>query len=340
MIAFLPRFYPDELVYSFIARYHVMSGHAYASTTNNEIFANSKRVIEIEFLGEWTNKFRSIMEEKYSIDYIIKNHTMFYVYTFSFSPEKRKKVYDLIKNNNYEYKKVTGMRYGRSKRHLMYCPICALEDREKYGETYWHRTWIIENITICPEHKCFLNDTNIIMTGDKRSCMFYPAEHCIPQNSKIIECNNDIDLEIARYVSYINLKNMCSNDDLYMIKSIESKLGNTFKNSRGYYDYKKLYKNMKQLYINSLYFDFSEQKLQRLLHEKDYNLIPMCMIAKYFKIPFADLFKQVNKKENDKQIFENKILELRNNNMTFKEIANKLNSNCTTVRRTYYKLKS
>ena len=70
------------------------------------------------------------------------------------------------------------------------------------------------------------------------------------------------------------------------------------------------------------------------------NEIPMCMIAKYFKIPFADLFKQVNKKENDKQIFENKILELRNNNMTFKEIANKLNSNCTTVRRTYYNLKS
>lgn len=340
MIAFLPEFYSDELVYSFMARYHVMSGHAHASITNNELLANPKRVIEIEFLNKWTNKFYSIMEEKYSIDYIIKNHTMFYAYTFSFSPEKRRKVYELIKNNNYEYKTVNGIRYGRSKRHLVYCPICALEDRKNYGETYWHRTWIIENIKICPKHKCFLNDTNIIMTGNKRSYRFYPAEQYIPQNSKVVKCDNDVDLEIAKYVANINLENIKVDSNIYIMKTIRAKIDNAFKSNSGYYDYKRLYKNIEQLYKNSFYFNFSDWKLQRLLHEKDYNLIPICMLALYLRIPFIDLFKQIDDKENNEEIFKNKVIELRNDGMTFKEIANKLNSNCTTVRRTYYKLKS
>ena len=339
MIAFLPEFYSDELVYSFMARYHVMSGHVHAATTNNEMFANPKRVIEIEFLNKWTDKFHSIMEEKYSIDYIIKNHTMFYAYTFSFPPEKRRKVYELIKNNNYEYKTVDGIRYGRSKRCLMYCPICALEDRKKYGETYWHRTWVIENIRICPKHKCFLNDTNIIMTGNKRSYKFYPAEQYIPQNYKIVKCNNNVDFEIAKYVRNINLKKI--NNNVYAMKTIRSEIDNTLRSRRGYYDYKKLYKNMEQLYKNSLYFDFPDWKLQRLLHEKDYNLIPICMLAIYLKIPFDNLLKTgVENEKNKKEIFNEKIISLRDSGMTFKEIANKLSSNCTTVRRTYYNLKS
>ena len=98
---------------------------------------------------------------------------------------------------------------------------------------------------------------------------------------------------------------------------------------------------MEQLYKNSLYFDFPDWKLQRLLHEKDYNLIPICMLAIYLKIPFDNLLKTGVENEKDKkEIFNEKIISLRDSGMTFKEIANKLSSNCTTARRTYYNLKS
>ena len=178
------------------------------------------------------------------------------------------------------------------------------------------------------------------MTGNKRSYRFYPAEQYIPQNSKVVKCDNDVDLEIAKYVANINLENINIDNNLYIMKTIRARIDNAFKSNRGYYDYKRLYKNIEQLYKNSFYFNFSDWKLQRLLHEKDYNLIPICMLALYLRIPFIDLFKQIDDKENNEEIFKNKVIELRNDGMTFKEIANKLNSNCTTVRRTYYNLKS
>lgn len=45
-------------------------------------------------------------------------------------------------------------------------------------------------------------------------------------------------------------------------------------------------------------------------------------------------------KKIKKKFSMKKIISLRDSGMTFKEIANKLSSNCTTIRRTYYNLKS
>lgn len=34
-------------------------------------------------------------------------------------------------------------------RYLKYCPICAEEDRQKYGEAYWHRSHQIAKLPKC-----------------------------------------------------------------------------------------------------------------------------------------------------------------------------------------------
>lgn len=42
-----------------------------------------------------------------------------------------------------------------------YCPTCAREDQERYGETYWHRAHQLPAITLCTEHRTPLVQTSI-----------------------------------------------------------------------------------------------------------------------------------------------------------------------------------
>ncbi|MDE6055387.1 MAG: TniQ family protein [Lachnospiraceae bacterium] len=44
---------------------------------------------------------------------------------------------------------------------LKYCPLCAGEDRERYGETYWHRRHQIRNMNVCTRHKCRLKSSKV-----------------------------------------------------------------------------------------------------------------------------------------------------------------------------------
>lgn len=38
--------------------------------------------------------------------------------------------------------------------NLRYCPACAREDIQKYGEPYWHILPQLEGIVVCPKHEC------------------------------------------------------------------------------------------------------------------------------------------------------------------------------------------
>jgi len=38
------------------------------------------------------------------------------------------------------------------------CPLCVKEDRERYGETYWHLSHQLQGIDVCHKHGCYLTD--------------------------------------------------------------------------------------------------------------------------------------------------------------------------------------
>lgn len=57
---------------------------------------------------------------------------------------------------------------SRSAQALRYCPSCAREDEQVYGETYWRRTHQLPGVWACPEHGCLLLDavTDAERSGD------------------------------------------------------------------------------------------------------------------------------------------------------------------------------
>lgn len=48
-----------------------------------------------------------------------------------------------------------------SKKYLCYCPICVEQDRNKYGETYWHLVVQLPGVWICPVHGTKIEESNI-----------------------------------------------------------------------------------------------------------------------------------------------------------------------------------
>ena len=93
MIGFLPEIYPDELVYSFLARYYVRSGYINYTFFAENIYVNKSTVPDIELLNAFTDDTLKGLIKNCTFDYLIKNHTMFNYYARFIKYEKRKKAY-------------------------------------------------------------------------------------------------------------------------------------------------------------------------------------------------------------------------------------------------------
>jgi hypothetical protein len=86
-------------------------------------------------------------------------------------------------------------------RYLRYCPLCVKEDRKQFGETYWHRVHQIRHISICPQHLCFLINSNIPITSTA-SPILITAEVCIGDMTVNL-CNNITECRVAKYVAEV-----------------------------------------------------------------------------------------------------------------------------------------
>lgn len=168
----LPEPYEDELWYSVLSRYHRMSGNLTERETYREIMPDmikgaesSIPILTINNYSIWLMKG----DEKKLRD-IYFEHTL-EPYWFRFSKTNSKGsayVQSITKPQN---KKADTILTTFHLDKMRYCPLCAEEEREQYGETFWHRLPQIPLLTICPKHKCRLVNSNIRNTRTTRLCL-------------------------------------------------------------------------------------------------------------------------------------------------------------------------
>ena len=82
MIAFFPEIYPDELLYSQLARYHAKSGYMIYRSTAEDLFMNPTVRPEIDFVNRLSLDALNNITRTVSIESIIEKHTMFASATF------------------------------------------------------------------------------------------------------------------------------------------------------------------------------------------------------------------------------------------------------------------
>ena len=162
MINYLPPIYPDELVYSWFCRYYAHSGCFTHKMALEDLFLKRCHNPSKEFIGHLNPQAQEKIKEMYSMEYLILNHTMYSQYA-RFIPLKEKK--KALHHLGYEFCDphylFTLLPRTKSELYLRYCPLCVKEDREKYGETYWHRKHQIRNIQTCSKHRCLLESSEV-----------------------------------------------------------------------------------------------------------------------------------------------------------------------------------
>jgi len=162
MIAYFPTPYPDELFISVLMRYHVHSGNFSDAHTAREVYGSRKIEPNVELFGGLTETLVSVMKKIMPLQVWLEKHTMFPAYA-RFLPAARlnaaAEAAITMDLTALQYK-LSPPRSGANE-YFRYCPCCAVEDREQYGEAYWHRCHQLRGINICTIHNCRLSVSDI-----------------------------------------------------------------------------------------------------------------------------------------------------------------------------------
>ncbi|MGM9986959.1 MAG: TnsD family transposase [Bacillaceae bacterium] len=154
MLPFFTNPYPDELLYSAVARYHFYSGNIDCKDTLEELFG-SRSVISSVGIGSHFSFLAAQLGEHYSVESLLVNHTIYPYYAPFLSKERQQKIIEDVKGDGKGLYTRLGFVAGGicRKDGLYYCSKCAKDDVEKYGEPYIHREHQLEGINYCSHHE-------------------------------------------------------------------------------------------------------------------------------------------------------------------------------------------
>ena len=266
MIAFFPEIYPDELLYSQLARYHSRSGYARLVFTIADIYNNEKLVHpSIDFVNRYTPDAMQWITKDKPWEVIAEQHTMYPAYIRFLPKLRRIDAVNGILSCEGNWKNLMCIPLLNESRYIRYCPECAKADREKYGETYWHREHQIPRIRVCPKHRCFLENSEIAISA-KTTPALHDAENNVPENTEPRECNSDREIEFTQYVIDVMHEPIDLENPLSVGKYLHSRLGNEYASDSG------LVRNITKLYEDYCLFYGAEMPTMALSYlQKIFN---------------------------------------------------------------------
>ena len=154
MLPFFTNPYPDELLYSAIARYHFYSGNIDCKDTLEELFGNRSVIPSVE-IGSHFSKLAEKLGSLYTIENLLAKFTIYPYYAMFLCKERQKEILkDVTEDGKGLYTRL-GMVAGSICRRdgIYYCAECAKKDNDKYGEPYIHREHQLQGINYCPHHE-------------------------------------------------------------------------------------------------------------------------------------------------------------------------------------------
>ena len=144
MVNFFPTPYPDELLYSTLARYCIRSGNIREIHNFEDLFGTRNCIEAMELPTQLDALIRNMpVNTKYTAEYFIFKHTLF-PFLAAFIPQERaKKIIQTMRNGEGA---VSYIRIGlisnsiTLNKYFRFCHKCFKEDIEAFGEPYWHRS--------------------------------------------------------------------------------------------------------------------------------------------------------------------------------------------------------
>lgn len=306
MILYLPEIYPDELAYSWFCRYYVHSGHLTHKTALQEILSNRHDNPSKEFLGHLNPEILTVIKRMYPINNVILEHTMFPQYARFIPKEEKKKALFNIGNVFCDVHHLFSVpTRSESDLFLKYCPICAREDREKYGETYWHRTHQIRNMQVCPKHNCNLIKSTVTAKSEQTYTLCSAEKNVLIDEVKM-ETNSQ-KIKYSKYIADVFYSLIDFEKDVPISAVLYNAMENTkyLKSTGKTRNTKQLSEDIKAFYdkleienISSFY------QIQRVLLGDRFDFSVVCQIAFYLGVDVNELtnstlkIKQIQMEQN------------------------------------------
>lgn len=190
MMPFFPTPYPDEILYSILARYHIRAGNTSPKATLQEVFGSRTATAVVDLPCNLQNLIHNLPPGSgLTPEDIMKDYTLLPFYGAFLPPERMKQLKHSMHGSR------GGDIYSRSgimassiiqNRFLKFCPQCAREDELKYGDMYWHRFHQIPCV-ICIKHGMQLQDSKVLVSGFNKH-LFTAANpaNCETQEEQVI----------------------------------------------------------------------------------------------------------------------------------------------------------
>jgi hypothetical protein len=203
MICIFPDPHPDELLYSVCARYSVQMPYGNKITAVEDFFGKGKSAI-VDLPGSVNHLINLLPPgHLYTVDELINKNTTLPFYALFLPPERAHLCHESLATGEIERSherlgsKVAGI---PSPSYVRFCPTCVVEDRQEYGETYWHHAHQLTGIEVCPLHGCFLESSTV--AWQKKALKPHSAEDMVadvpPRPLNLTDACNVMQLKIAR----------------------------------------------------------------------------------------------------------------------------------------------
>lgn len=187
MITYFPDPYPDEILYSILARYQDYTGHS--------SYDMAKDLNDHQRFGWtlWPTRIDRILSalppgHRYTSESIIWTTTLLpYIAPFV----DLSTVKDYIDTMAGDGARQTTMTHIGGSSHVwhqtwQYCPDCMKSDIAKYGEPYWHRVHQLPGVFVCADHAVYLESGPDRQKGTVRE-LFSSLRRLLPESRRPVD---------------------------------------------------------------------------------------------------------------------------------------------------------
>lgn len=362
---FFPTPYPDEVLYSTLARYSMRSGNIRDIHNFEDLFGTRNCVAVMELPAKLDALIENMpVNTKYTAEYLIYNHTLFPFYVAFIPKERAEKIIDTMRNGEGAVSYIrTGLVSSSISlnQYFRFCPECFREDIDNFGEPYWHRIHQVAGAFICPKHKIPLYDsTELIRGGNRQRYINASHENCIVEK-EIMYCDKLMEkmLWMAKDVEVLLNSRFRFREAEWFENQFRAKLiEKGYARMNNYIHQKKLKQDFLELY-GSEYLQLVQSPISlkgtcwlssmvRNNNRTTYALRYL-LLARFLEIPLDNLFNkalgfydEVNDRLssiNDYQeLWNQRLIELTQLDLSIREIAEILKSSTKTIRKSIDRL--
>mgnify|MGYP000058900663 FL=1 len=192
----------DELVYSVLARARVHFLISSPKWLIEQVLNSRTSIATLDLpshLAKLSSQFKYV---SISVEELIFQHTLFPLYAPFIPAERKLKCIEwMTEKSNGGAHLASGIAASRlpSRHSVRYCPLCAAEQIQTYGEPYWQRVHQIVGLSTCTKHHVRLEIANYCLSKIHRH-EYFPASKYHFQLTPVAEKNKQ-DNCIAKHIT-------------------------------------------------------------------------------------------------------------------------------------------